>query len=101
MSSARKPPTNGRLTQASRGTYALWDLESGNLVGAYDTRDEALRVARRSIQQFGRESVAMLALAHEGASHIRNIAQGEALADLAEHAEHASTAQASETPVRA
>jgi hypothetical protein len=83
MSSARKSATNGRLPGRSRATYALWDLQSGNLVGAYDTTDDALRVVRRSIEQFGRESVVVLALARESAGRIRNVAQGEALADLA------------------
>ena len=61
-------------------TYALWEIESGNLVGAYDTENGALDVVRRSIEQYGRQSVSMLVLTREGARRITNVAQGDALA---------------------
>jgi hypothetical protein len=80
---ARTTPTAPAARSARRPTYALWDLETGNLVGAYDTEDAALAVVRRSIAQCGRGSVVALALARESPGRTRNIAQGEALADRA------------------
>jgi hypothetical protein len=63
--------------------FALWDLETGNLVGAYDTEAAALAAVRRSIEHHGRQSVAPLALAREGRGRTRAIAQGEDLAERA------------------
>ncbi len=63
--------------------YGLWDLETGNLVGAYDTEDAALAVVRRSVEQWGRESVADLALARESRGRTRALAEGDALAERA------------------
>lgn len=67
-------------------TFALWDLETGNLVGAYDTEDAALTIVHRSIQQWGRESVATLALARETRDKTTALAEGEALAERAQAA---------------
>lgn len=61
--------------------YELWNLETGNLVRAYDTEDAALAVARRSVEQWGRESVADLALARESRGRTRALAEGDALAE--------------------
>lgn len=33
--------------------WTIWDLDSGNLVGAYDTEQEALGVLRRAIKAYG------------------------------------------------
>ena len=38
--------------------YELWDQSSGNLVGDFDTRDEALAEVRWMIEQSGRDVVA-------------------------------------------
>ena len=78
-----KSGTNNRARHAPRATFALWDLDTGNLVGAYDTEEGALAVVRRSVEEHGRESVAMLALARETPGRIRNVAQGEALVERA------------------
>ena len=78
-----KTGTNYYARHAPRATYALWDLETGNLVGAYDTEECALDVVRRSIAEHGRESITMLALAREAPGRVRNIAQGDALAKRA------------------
>jgi hypothetical protein len=64
-------------------TFALWDLETGNLVGAYDTEAAALTVVRRSIAQWGRESVTTLALARESRGRTKALAEGDALAERA------------------
>jgi hypothetical protein len=68
---------------APPATFALWDLETGNLVGAYDTEAAALAVVRRSLAQWGRESVATLALVRESRGRTRALAEGEALAERA------------------
>jgi hypothetical protein len=65
---------------ATTATFTLWDLETGNLVGAYDTEAAALAVVRRSIERWGRESVAALALARESRGRTQAIAAGAALA---------------------
>ncbi|MDQ3701249.1 MAG: hypothetical protein M3442_10050 [Chloroflexota bacterium] len=65
-------------------TFALWDLETGNLAGAYDTEDAALTIVRRSIKQWGRESVATLALARESQGKTTALAEGDALAERAQ-----------------
>jgi hypothetical protein len=61
-------------------TYALWDLETGNLVGAYACEADALAVVRRSIEEHGRASVGPLALARETQRSTKNVAQGDELA---------------------
>jgi len=73
--------TNG--TTAETPSFALWDLETGNLVGAYDTEDAALTIVNRSITEHGRGSVAALALARETSRGVTNIAQGDSLAERA------------------
>jgi hypothetical protein len=64
-------------------TFALWDLETGKLVGAYDTEAAALAVVRRAIAQWGRESVATLALARESRGRTKALADGDTLAQRA------------------
>lgn len=64
-------------------TFALWDLETGNLVGAYETEEAALAVVRRSIAEHGSDSVAGLALARESRGRTTSIAAGIALAERA------------------
>jgi hypothetical protein len=66
--------------------YALWDLETGNLVGGYDTELEALRIVHRSFLTFGPESVEQLALALESRGRTKNIATGVELAERAKAA---------------
>lgn len=64
--------------------YELWDVETANLVGDYDTEVAALAVVRRSIGVHGRGTVDALALAYEdseGEAH--PIAAGAALAERA------------------
>ena len=53
-------------------TYELWEIRSGNLMGAFDTEEEALGAVRRAIDRYGVayvETVALLGvLDEEGAS---------------------------------
>jgi hypothetical protein len=46
-------------------TFALWDLEAGNLVGAFDTEAAARAVAEHALADQGPESVEALALVYE------------------------------------
>jgi hypothetical protein len=64
-------------------TFALWDLDTGNLVGAYQTEAAALAAVRHSIERHGRPSVRGLALARETSRSVRSIAQGDSLAERA------------------
>ena len=64
-------------------TFALWDLETGNLVGAYDSEEAALAVVRRCITDYGQGSVEALGLARESRGRTRSIAAGAALATRA------------------
>jgi len=45
--------------------FELWDMETGNLVGDYDSEAEALSVVREAVRQHGRAVVAALALGAE------------------------------------
>lgn len=42
--------------------YELWDYDTGNLLGAYDTEQAALTEVRYAIQVDGRDAVATWAL---------------------------------------
>jgi len=46
--------------------WELWDTETGNLVGDYDSEDEALAVVRDALRRLGPAAIAPLAL---GAEH--------------------------------
>jgi hypothetical protein len=64
--------------------YELMELSTGNMVGMFDSEDEALRVVADSIKRYGRDSVVTLALGRndpDGDGEV--IAQGRALADRA------------------
>jgi hypothetical protein len=64
--------------------YELMELSTGNLVGMYETEEDALRAVVDSIRRYGRDSVATLALGRndpEGDGKL--IAQGRVLAERA------------------
>jgi hypothetical protein len=46
--------------------WELWDTETGNLVGDYDSEDDALAVVRNALRRLGPAAIASLAL---GAQH--------------------------------
>lgn len=71
------------MAQRPRDLYELWDFESGNLLGAYDTESEALVIVRATIDQYGTDAVQSWGLGHERRSNLKSLLQGEALADRA------------------
>ena len=42
--------------------YELWDLSTGNIIGTFDSTEEALEIVRAAIQDWGRNEAASLAL---------------------------------------
>ncbi|MBI3970760.1 MAG: hypothetical protein HY332_05675 [Chloroflexi bacterium] len=64
-------------------SYELWDIESGNLVGGYETEEAALSVVRRCVVSQGRGAAETLGLARESRGRTKTIAVGAALVDLA------------------
>jgi hypothetical protein len=64
--------------------YELWDAESANLVGSYETQEEALAVVRGAVAAYGPWATRTLALvAEEGLEHSRTLASGDELGALA------------------
>ena len=59
--------------------YDLMELSTGNLMGSYPDEDSALRDVRASVEAYGPDAVATLALALAGDGSIRVLAEGEAL----------------------
>ena len=68
--------------------YELWDGRSGNLVGSWDTEDDALRQVRHVHETEGDDAVEDLVLAHEdGTGHTLTVSEGPALLRRARRAE--------------
>ena len=64
--------------------YEIWDLESGNRLGEYDSRAAALAELRDALAHHGEEYVATLLLdAEDEAGHTELVAKGPALVALA------------------
>ncbi|HXM56101.1 MAG TPA: hypothetical protein VOB72_11980 [Candidatus Dormibacteraeota bacterium] len=64
--------------------YEVWDVSTGNLVGAFATEREALEVVRRTVERDGRPGAGSLALAREDDDgRTEAVAAGHALAELA------------------
>jgi len=73
--------------------YQLFDTESGNLVGQYLSRDDALRVVLESFNKFGSQWASDLALHEDAFGAVASlgvktpsgpvIAEGKALIELA------------------
>lgn len=65
-------------------SYELIETETGNLVGAYRTQNEALEVVRQAVAQHGPNSVLGLVLNREDAlGRVRRIARGRQLERMA------------------
>jgi hypothetical protein len=65
-------------------TFQLWDIESANLLGSYETEAAALEIVRKTIDNHGREAIDGLMLLREAAHSRRTtIAEGAKLADRA------------------
>lgn len=61
--------------------FEVWDVQTGNLVGAYDTEREALATVCRTVRRFGDQAAEHLALAREDDDgRTLRLAQGAALA---------------------
>src|SRR5437773_1885564 len=64
--------------------YELVELSTGNMVGCYETEQDALRDVAESIERYGTQSVETLALGFDDPNGAgRAIAKGRALAKLA------------------
>jgi hypothetical protein len=64
--------------------FQLWEAESANLVGSYESEDAALAIVRKAIEQHGRDAVdSLVLLQEETRGHLATIAEGAALADRA------------------
>jgi hypothetical protein len=65
-------------------TYELWDTETNNIVGAYESESDALAVVRRAMSTHGVGYADELALLREDIhGNVETIAIGVALAELA------------------
>ncbi|MGH2532251.1 MAG: hypothetical protein ACRDJW_08065 [Thermomicrobiales bacterium] len=65
--------------------FELWDTETNNLVGNYDTREAALQIVQNAIQAHGVDATARLALGYEDRQgRTTLIAQGTDLIELAQ-----------------
>ena len=66
--------------------YEIWDTETRNIIMWHDSEAEVLAVVAATIEAQGREAVATWLLVREDGTESendRNIAGGDALADLA------------------
>ena len=64
--------------------YDIWDADSGNIVGAYASRNEALAVLRHALAEHGAAYVASLLLGQQDKrGRSKPIAQGDELLRLA------------------
>lgn len=59
--------------------YELWDLETGNAIGAFATEGEALSAVRHAMTAHGRDSVLPWGLARVTTRRTDAVAHGEAL----------------------
>lgn len=59
--------------------YELWDLSTGNLIGTFDTADEALEIVRCAIEDWGRDGAASLALGNLDHSSSEPVTTGDEL----------------------
>jgi hypothetical protein len=65
--------------------YALWDIETNNLVAEYEDQRSALALVLRGIERNGPRDTDSLALEVEDqAGNVITIAYGQTLADLAQ-----------------
>ena len=74
---------NGRVQDMAKASYELWDMRSRNIVGGFDTEEEALAAIRSAIERHGRAYVDDLFLGVESRGRSKPIAQGQALAERA------------------
>ncbi len=71
--------------------YALWDIQTNNLVAEFGTVEDALALVQRGIQRNGAQDTEMLALeVEDDDGEVREVAHGQALAELARGEAHSS-----------
>jgi len=64
--------------------YEVWETSTGNLLGAYSTKRDALALVREVIDLHGLDSVETIVLGlHDGQRQAKTIAEGKNLAELA------------------
>lgn len=69
--------------------YTLWDIQTNNLVAEFGNAADALSMVRRGIKRNGSRDTEALALEVEDQEgDVREIAHGQALADLARSEAH-------------
>ena len=70
-----------------RPFYSLWDIETGNSLGTYETKEEVLTVVRELLLANGQGFADALDLGyHDQLGRERTVASGAELAKLAETA---------------
>ncbi len=76
--------------------YELWDAESGNIVGTFETKEEALAIVRDTVARHGEAFATSFLLGQEDkAGRTRQIADGPDLVALAMHEAPGKQARAS------
>ena len=68
------------MARRPRDLYELWDFESRNLLGAYETEDEALAIVRVMLDEYGAGAVRLWGLGHDRRGKLVSLVEGEALA---------------------
>ncbi len=63
--------------------YAIWNTETGNRVGWYQSEREALRDVRDAVTRFGHDYAAAWALARHDGDVVEPVAESGALIDRA------------------
>ena len=63
--------------------FELWDMDTRNLVGTYETQEAALDIVRKTVRRHGHKHTESLALGTEDSrGNVRAVAAGQALTDL-------------------
>jgi hypothetical protein len=63
--------------------YAIWDTDSANLVGSYDTEGDALADVRDAVERFGWDYARAWGLAIHDGDDVEKLAEGDELIDRA------------------
>ena len=66
-------------------TFELWDVDAGNIVGAFSTEEEGLDVAKALLDTYGREYANDLCFSRrDGAGVVQVVAMGSRLIEMTE-----------------
>lgn len=60
--------------------FELWDFESRNLLGAYESEEQALAVVRVMVDEYGMDGVRLWGLGHDRRGKLVSLLEGEDLA---------------------